>query len=509
MRFFSFQQTKVGDRPFRGASSGSEGLCNQQPGSAFLWIKMAAGVCGKIQMERMTSTVTRPPPVALTRWISASAKRRLGFFLLAMALVACRQSPREPVTLRYTHGWSSQPDELSKVAALSQQFTRETGIHVKSIPTPENTLDTLDLWHRLLPEGSSGTDLLRADVVWSPVLEPDLIDLKPYFADEISSLEPPLLSGYTVNGKLVAIPYRVSVGVLEYRADHLREYGYEHPPRTWDELESMAERIQAGERAKGKKNFWGYVWQGTAEALTCNALEWQVAEGGGRIIEKDRTISVNNPAAIRAWQRARRWIGRISPPSVVAYRERDTMSVFDSGGAAFDRIWLWTTSTLSGQSPQPHWRTSPPLVKTGYTRVPGGPGGSAGTLGGSGLAVSRHSVHRHEAIEMVRFLIRAQIQSSGKNESVSASLLAQPEVYDMPSISGSHDSETSNRRESDVVSRPSSAAGPAYEKVTKAYIAAVHSVLTGQRGAQEAAAELEKQLIEITSFRTGPPKTAD
>ena len=37
----------------------------------------------------------------------------------------------------------------------------------------------------------------------------------------------------------------------------------------------------------------------------------------------------------------------------------------------------------------------------------------------------------------------------------------------------------------------------------------MRSVLTGQRGAPEAAAELEKRLIEITGFSAGPPKTAD
>jgi trehalose/maltose transport system substrate-binding protein len=51
----------------------------------------------------------------------------------------------------------------------------------------------------------------------------------------------------------------------------------------------MARRIQSGERAKGKKDFWGYVWQGAdGEALTCDALEWQAGEGGGRIIERFR-----------------------------------------------------------------------------------------------------------------------------------------------------------------------------------------------------------------------------
>jgi trehalose/maltose transport system substrate-binding protein len=277
------------------------------------------------------------------------------------------------VTLRFSHSWLARPDELSKMEALSQQFTQKTGIRIKNIPTPESTLDNLELSRKLLREGSSGADLLTIDLIWSPILGPDLVDLQPYLAAEIPLLEPQLLSSYTVNGKLVAVPDNVPIGALEYRTDLLREYSYDHPPKTWDELESMAQRIQAGERAKGKKDFWGYVWQGAAaEALTRNALEWQVAEGGGRIIERDRRISVNNSAAIRA----RRWIGRISPPAVVAYRERDSMTVFDSGRAAFDRIWLVTPITRSGQARHIGWRGSLPLVATGFASIPGGRGGS-------------------------------------------------------------------------------------------------------------------------------------
>ena len=73
----------------------------------------------------------------------------------------------------------------------------------------------------------------------------------------------------------------------------LTKYGYRLPPQTWSELEKMAFRIQEGERAAGDQNFWGLVWPGAAdECLTCLALEWQASEGGGRIIESNRTISV-------------------------------------------------------------------------------------------------------------------------------------------------------------------------------------------------------------------------
>lgn len=445
------------------------------------------------------------PDVLLARWVSAHAKRTSGIVLLALALGSCRQPGPDPVTLNYFRlGWS-EPTALNVAERLSQRFTRETGVQLKNFPVPETSLDQLDLSRKLL-EGSSGPDVLGIDLIWSGVLEDDLLDLQPYLADELSSLEPRLLPTYIVNGKLVAIPYQVQIGILEYRPDLLREYGYDHPPRTWDELEKMASKIQAGERSKGKKDFWGYVWQGAdTEALTCNALEWQIAEGGGRIIEDDRTISVNNPAAIRAWLRAKRWIGWISPPSVVSYRELDSRNVFESGRAAFVRDWEGTTITPNSQPRLVYWG-GPPAVRTGFSSVPGGPGGRAGALGGSGLAVSRHSAHPQEAIKLVKFLIRARTQLAEEQGSGANQL----EIYNLPSISGQHShSEKFAQRQSGTVSRPSSVAGRKYEEVTRAYIDAVRSVLTGERKAPEAAAELEKQLIKITGFNTGPPRALD
>jgi len=425
-------------------------------------------------------------------------------FLLGIALIGCRQSPREPVTLRYTYSWN---EDKPKTRALLQQFTQETGIRVKAIPIPQASREYVDLARKLLEDGS-GADLVNIDLIWSPMLEPYLLDLQPFLAAEIPLIEPQLLTSYTVNGKLVAVPFNVPLGGLEYRTDLLREYGYNHPPKTWDELERMAERIPAGERAKGAKDFWGYVWQGTtSEALTCNALEWQVAAGGGRIIEADRTISVNNPAAIRAWERAKRWIGWISPPSVVAYREIDSMNAFDSGRAAFNRNWLLTPMTRSGQARHIGWRSSLPVVKTGFARLPAGDGGWAGTLGGTGAAVSLHSSHRQEAIALLRFQLRSLMQASEKEGDIGGPM--QSEFFEPPSISDPRASPVASNQRASIVARPSVAAGSTYKQVSKAYIDAVHSVLTGQRPAPEAAAELEKQLIEITGFSAGPPKMPD
>ena len=164
--------------------------------------------------------------------------------------------------------------------------------------------------------------------------------------------------------------------------------------------------------------------------------------------------------------------------------------------------------TRSGQARQIGWRAfRPPVVKTGFSRMPGGAGGSVGTLGGTGTAVSLHSTHRQEAIALLRFQLRALMQASEKEGGSGGPM--QAEFSDPPSISEPHVSPAESNQRASIVARPSVATGSTYKQVSKAYIDAVHSVLTGQRRAPEAAAELEKQLIEITGFRAGPPKTVD
>jgi len=56
-----------------------------------------------------------------------------------------------------------------------------------------------------------------------------------------------------------------------------------------------------------------------------------------------------------------------------------------------------------------------------------------------------------------------------------------------------------------VVARPSIVSGQKYEDVSRAYIRAAHSVLTGEAQGSVAAAALEKELADITGFPKGKP----
>jgi trehalose/maltose transport system substrate-binding protein len=439
-------------------------------------------------------------------------KRILAVFFLGSLLYlaqACTKQPvREPVTLTFLDVEWDTPDRLPELAKDLQDFTQQTGILVKRLPRPDGSLDQLALWRQQLDKGASAPDLVSIDVIWSAMLNRYLMDLKPYFANELASQNPAVLSSYTVADKVVAIPHHAYVGVLYYRPDLLRRYGYGEPPATWDELEAMAERIQRGERARGLKDFWGYAWQGGLdEDLTCSGLEWQISEGGGRIIEENKTISVSNPQAVRAWQRAARWVGTISPPGVVAYSKWDAQNLWGSARAAFLHGWLSNYSLLTRgwPFPQPGSHTAPEDVRQfGITSVPGGSSGRVSTLGGNGLAISKSSPHPHEAMQLIRFLLQKDRQLV--NESTRSKAPDDVNLYQLPVILNAYPQlREVNRHGAVVVSRPSVVAGDKYEEVTRAYIEAVHSVLIKKRPAPIAAEGLQVRLAEITGFGKGPP----
>ncbi len=399
----------------------------------------------------------------------------LGLLLLSFCGGCSKTAPLEPVTVTFLDIEYDTPDRFPGLAEDLRAFTRETGIQVKRLPRPEGSLNQLAMWKELLQKGAPTPDVYGIDVIWSGLLNPYLMDLKPYFASELSSQYPVVAASYTVGDKLVAVPRHAYVGVLMYRSDLLRRYGYHGPPKTWDELEKMATRIQAGERARGQKDFWGYVWQGgVSEDLTCAGLEWQVSEGGGRIIEDNKTISVNNLQTIRVWQRAARWVGLISPPGVLAYEKWDAENVWTSGNAAFHRGWVSDYSLLNVHTPPNN------ATDFGVTSLPGGSKGRADTLGGNGLAVSRTSAHPQEALKLIRFLLLRDAQFMRANQHSQAP--KGRELIEMPEILDPYPQPVESRQQRGrVVARPSIVSGDKYEEVSRAYIRTLHSVLAREQ----------------------------
>jgi trehalose/maltose transport system substrate-binding protein len=426
--------------------------------------------------------------------------------LLVMTLSDCHSPPSaeksQPITLTYL-GWGPiTTGLLSRDESVFSRFTQKTGIRVHYIPGPETSTETLEMYQHSLESKPVTPDVYLIDVVWPGILAEHFADLRPYLGEEAKQHLDAAVHTNTVDGRLVAMPFFVETGVLYYRTDLLPKYGYKHPPATWDALEQMAAKIQAGERAAGHPDFWGYVWQGAAyEGLTCDALEWEESQGGGRMIEEDGTISVDNPQTIQAMKRAKHWVGTISPPSVTEFKEEDSRNVFASGNAAFRREWIWSAFT-TGQA-----QDSPIRDKFALARLPGGIAGSASVIGGRALAVSKYSAHPREAAELIRYMTSQEVGLSFWNDS--SLLPARKDFYEdrqylqsQPQLEALRDLFVRGG----ATSRPSTIVGKRYDEVSRAYFSAVHSILTGEVTPEKAMADLESELVKITGFKPGKPK---
>jgi trehalose/maltose transport system substrate-binding protein len=379
--------------------------------------------------------------------------------------------------------------------ALIAKFHQLTGITVQTVRPGNDTTVVLAGYLRDFASGSADADVYAIDIVWPGILSDYAEDLR-LAVGGLPDMLPSLILNDTVKGKLVSVPYFTEVSLLYYRTDLLQKYHFTSPPRTWSELEHQARTIQDGERANGNSMFWGFLWQGAAsEALTCNALEWQISQGGGRLIGSDGKPSIRRDRFVAALERARGWIGTLSPQAVTSQLEDDSLQIWKSGEAAFMRNWPY--AYLESMKDDSSIRN-----RVGVTVLPRGDGPDgrhADILGGFQLMVSKTSKNKSAAIEMVKFLTSPEIQRV--NATTRGYAPTRPSLYYDSAVLKANPFFGTLR---DVllegaVTRPSTVAGSRYDEISKAYFTAVRQILTGQKGAAPAVQELEKELQSLVS----------
>lgn len=405
-------------------------------------------------------------------------------FLCLGALAAVAQA----ANIAIATGAVGRDTELMRT--LLDRYEAQSDHKVEIVTMPASTTDQFGQYKIWLSARSSDIDIYMVDVIWAPQIDNHLVDLTQAAADVSGQHFPAIIESQTVNGKLVAIPFFTDAPALYYRTDLLAKYG-KTPPQTWDEMTQTATEIMNRERASGNSALYGFVFQGNSyEGLTCDALEWIKSYGGGQIIEPDGRISVNNAKARLALTKAASWVGTIAPEGVTTYQEEEARGLWQRGDAVFMRNWPYAYS-LGQQAAD-----SAVKGKMGVVPLPTGGAGSAATLGGWNLAVSRYSKNQQEAIDVIKFLAS---QESQKYQAVEGSK--------MPTIPSLY-------RDADVlaavpffadwldvlaqaVPRPSAPTKRKYNEVSKEFWTAAHNVLTKRASAQDSLATLEKNLKRI------------
>jgi trehalose/maltose transport system substrate-binding protein len=354
--------------------------------------------------------------------------------------------------------------------ALAKRFSQDTGIKVKVVPHPAASDASYSQLARAFSTKSSSIDVAMIDVVWPGAFAPFLVDLKPKLGKEAKMHSQGIIQSDTVAGKLVAMPWFGDFGMLYYRTDLLKKYGYSKPPTTWTELFAMAKKIQDGEKASSP-NFSGFVFQGNAyEGLTCDSLEWIASSNGGHFID-GKKATINNPRAAAVLDLFAKNIGVTTPRGVTSYQEGETHTAFIDGDAAFMRNWPYAYSLAEAKG-------SKVAGKFAVAPLPHGAGGkSVATVGGWQLAVSKYSKHPDASIEFVRYMTSKAVEKfdtiTNSNVPTIPSLATDPQVRKAaPYLNPA----TANVPRA---TRPSTVLGAKYNEGSKDIYQAISRILNG------------------------------
>ena len=421
-------------------------------------------------------------------------KKALTLLTLTASLAAAGTTQAAGVTVTIACG--TVGIELKMCQDGGARWAKATGNTVKVFQSPNLTNDRLGLYQQQLAAKSSDIDVYQLDVVWPGQLAQHFIDLNGKVpAATIKSYFPGMIAADTVGPKLVALPWFTDAGLLYYRTDMLKKYGYSKPPATWAEMAAMAAKIQAGEQ-KANKQFVGFVFQGKDyEGLTCDAVEWVVSHGGGTIVDASGKITINNPNAAKALDEAATWVKTISPSGVTTYGEEEARGIFQAGNAAFMRNWPYAWALGQGTADKPTKISG----KIGVAPLPkGSAAGSknAAALGGWQLGVSQYSKNQEAAISLVTYLAGPAEQKiraiEGTYNPTLPALYKDKDILAKNPFFGSLYSVFTG-----AVARPSAPTGLKYNQVSQAFSGAVHNVLTGKSNGTTAVAGLATTLAKI------------
>jgi multiple sugar transport system substrate-binding protein len=292
------------------------------------------------------------------------------------------------------------PDKLGFISKSIEEFERmNPKIKIKLIELPDDTNEKYEVLNSALALEDGSIDIIDSDVIWPAIfVEAGWVEpLGQYFGEnELNSILQSAIDAGTINNTLYGIPYRIDSGMLFYRSDLLEKYN-QSVPKTWNELIKTSQIImEKEENMYGLAGSW-YEYEG----LTCNYLEF-LWGNNGEVFSDGDTLSLDSQEAKEALGIMVDMIYKygVVPPDVTTYTSGDVRKQFLSGNLIFMRDWPAGWRYVSAEDSDIKGKVKTAPLPTFSTDID-----SSGTLGGWMFMVSKHSKHKEESVEFIKFMI--------------------------------------------------------------------------------------------------------
>jgi multiple sugar transport system substrate-binding protein len=349
---------------------------------------------------------------------------------------------------------------------------------------PEASNDQLAQLVANLQAKSNEYDVIDMDVIWTAEFASNgwIIPL-PDSQFPLDQFLKPAVDTAMYQGRLYAVPDYSNADLLYYRKDILAKAGVQ-APRTWDQLQHLAETVAP------KYGLYGYA--GTFapyEGLTVN-FAGAVQSAGGSILSPEGTkVTVDSPQALHALEFlvngfGRGWIPKVS----LTYEEESSQAAFEAGKFLFLDNWPDVYAALSVPGPQ-----NKVYGKVGIAPLPGPNGAGSSSLGGANLAISAFSQHQQTALNFIKYMTdeanERQMLKQGSFPPVWTQLYTDKSLWrSYPYLPVLEQAINSARPRPAITN---------YDQASLAISSAVYEALTRQKPPQQALADMAGQLAQI------------
>jgi len=329
----------------------------------------------------------------------------------------------------------------------------------------------------------TGPDVFEVDCTMTPryVWDGVLVDLTPYFENELADFLEASLAEGMVNGKLYAIPLLQSSQAIFYNKKMFQELGIEPPTDpdeawTWEQVVEVAKKLTKDLDGDGEPDIWGIIVEKPDRLDQINPL---LESKGATLISPDgKTVMgyLNSAPAIEALAFYGKWYNewKISP-------KISTKDLFGMGKAAMMWAGPWNIRWLQETYPDLEWGVMPhPYFEGGRKVTP---------CGAWHLGVYSKSNHIFEAIRFVGFM--SDWSAADLNYEITNYLPARKSTYTLYNIFNTYPMNIFAKQLFTTASpRPRTPAYLEYEEILRE---AYRNVINGA----DAAAELNRAAMLI------------
>lgn len=312
---------------------------------------------------------------------------------LALNQSANKDSSDSSKTISFWYGGDGDTD----IKPIIKDFTKQTGIKVKiqSIPWSQYNDKLLTA-----AASKSGPDLMVMGTTSVPnfVSSNSLMDMSNVIKKDKNLQANNFFKGNVettkVNGKYYGVPWYTETRVLYYRKDLLKSVGYNEPPKNWDALYDVANKLS---QRTGKDNYGFSIDQSEPTFGFMMARQ-----NGATLLNKDGKTEFNQKPMV----------------DTMTYLQK----FYKNGVAPKNDLKLSIGESFGNKGLLPMFVSGPWMVKSieqdsglkegqwSVAELPQGKDNNISNTGGGDLAVFKYTSHKEEAIKLMKFLSKRENQ---------------------------------------------------------------------------------------------------